>query len=192
MRFTPLPLDGLVRIDSTRHEDARGWFAETFRADRFAAEVPGIAFVQENASLSARPGTLRGLHFQTPPRAQGKLVSCIAGALWDVAVDLRRSSPTYGRWHAMELSAENGVQFWIPAGFAHGFCTLVPDTVIAYKCTDTYAPEHDAGLAWDSPLAEGARIEWPDIADPDSVAAPIKAKRIGAAQAGMLNPKARP
>ena len=164
MHFTPLTIDGLFRIEPARHGDERGWFSETFRDDAFRANAADVAFVQENRSFSQKSGTLRGLHFQTPPRAQGKLVSCLAGALWDVAVDIRHGSPTYGQWHGMELTPENGVQFWIPAGFAHGFCTLVDNTVIGYKCTDTYAPDHDAGIAWDS-----AGIDWPDGADPETL-----------------------
>ena len=160
MKVTALPLEGLFTLDPLRHGDARGWFAETFRDDLFRARVADVGFVQENMSLSRRPGTLRGLHFQVPPRAQGKLVSCVAGALWDVAVDLR-PGPGFGRWHAEVLSAENGRRFWIPAGFAHGFCTLEPDTVIAYRCTDIYASAQDGGIAWDS-----AGVDWPGIADP--------------------------
>lgn len=162
--ITHLPLAGLALIDPVRHGDERGWFSEVFRTDLFRAQVADVDFVQENRSLSARVGTIRGLHFQTPPRAQGKLVGCIAGALWDVAVDLRASSASFGQWYGVELSAQNGRQFWIPAGFAHGFCTLHPDTVISYKVTDTYAPDHDAGLAWDK-----AGIEWPDSADPETL-----------------------
>ena len=171
MNFTSLPLDGLMRVEPVRHGDERGWFSEVFRADTFRTKAADVAFVQENRSLSQKVGTIRGLHFQTPPRAQGKLVSCLAGALWDVAVDIRSGSPTYGQWHAMELSAQNGVQFWIPAGFAHGFCTLLPDTVIGYKCTDTYAPDHDAGVAWDS-----AGIDWPAIADPETLSGKDRAQ----------------
>ncbi|WP_316015308.1 dTDP-4-dehydrorhamnose 3,5-epimerase [Roseobacter sp. HKCCA0434] len=171
MQIDPLPLPGLARLTPRRHGDARGWFAEVFRDDLFRAQVADVTFVQENRSLSAKAGTLRGLHFQTPPRAQGKLISCLAGSLWDVAVDLRRSSETYGQWYGEELSAENGRQLWIPAGFAHGFCTLKPDTVIGYKCTDTYAPDHDAGIAWDS-----AGIDWPDRADPDTLSGKDRAQ----------------
>ena len=167
--ITPLSLPGLFALDPVRHGDDRGWFAEVFRTDRFREAVEDVRFVQENRSLSVHRGTIRGLHFQTPPHSQGKLVSCIAGALWDVAVDLR-PGPGFGAWHAEELSAENGRQFWIPAGFAHGFCTREPDTVISYKVTEFYAPECDAGIAWD-----GAGVAWPDIADPDTLSAKDRA-----------------
>jgi dTDP-4-dehydrorhamnose 3,5-epimerase len=169
MLIQPTPLPDLFTIDPMRHGDDRGWFSEVFRTDLFRDRVADVEFVQENRSLSARAGTIRGLHFQTPPRAQGKLVSCIAGALWDVAVDLR-PGPGFGCWHGEELSADNGRQFWIPAGFAHGFCTRAPDTVISYKVTEFYAPECDSGIAWD-----GAGVTWPDIADPGTLSAKDRA-----------------
>ncbi|MCB8829326.1 dTDP-4-dehydrorhamnose 3,5-epimerase, partial [Escherichia coli] len=107
-------------------------------------------FVQDNHSLSVPAFTLRGLQFQTPPRGQDKLVRCIRGRIFDVAVDVRKGSPTYGRWVGSELSAENGHQLFIPIGFAHGFVTLEPDCEVTYKCSDTYAPDHDGGIRWDS------------------------------------------
>ena len=107
-------------------------------------------FVQDNHSLSRSTGTLRGLHFQSPPRSQGKLVRCGRGAIFDVAVDIRRKSPTYGRWVGYELTAENGYQLYVPVGFAHGFVTLEPDSEIVYKCTDYYAPETEGAVRWDS------------------------------------------
>jgi len=168
--ISPLPLSGLFTLDPVRHGDDRGWFSEVFRTDKFREQVADVTFVQENRSLSQRAGTMRGLHFQTPPYAQGKLVSCIAGSLWDVAVDLR-PGPGFGQWHAEELSAQNGRQFWIPAGFAHGFCTREPNTVISYKVTEFYAPDHDAGLAWDFGKADGTGVIWPDIANPDTLSA---------------------
>lgn len=115
-------------------------------------------FVQDNHSLSSVAGTLRGLHMQTPPHAQDKLVRCGRGRLWDVAVDIRQGSPTYGRWAGMELSFENGRQLLIPAGFLHGFVTLEPDTEIVYKCTDYYAPECDRAVRYDDPELA---IDWP-------------------------------
>ena len=143
-------------IRPTRYGDARGWFTETYNRDTFARLGIECTFVQDNHSLSAPAYTLRGLHFQTLPRAQDKLVRCIRGCIFDVAVDLRRGSPTYGRWVGAELSAENGHQLYIPVGFAHGFLTLEPDCEVVYKCSDTYAPDHDGGIAWDS-----VGIDWP-------------------------------
>lgn len=146
--------------------DARGYFAETFRADIFVAHVGDFSFVQDNESLSARQGTVRGLHFQTAPHAQGKLVRCTAGALFDVAVDIRHGSPTFGQWIGDTLTPANGKQLWVPPGFAHGFCSLEPDTVISYKVTDYYSAECDKGLRWDDP---DIGIEWPDIANQDTL-----------------------
>jgi len=124
--------------------------------------------VQDNESLSRRPGTLRGLHFQTAPFVQGKLVRCAAGALFDVAVDLRAGSPSFGRWIGVELSADGGNQLWVPPGFAHGFCTLLPDTVVSYKVTAPYSAAHDKGLAWDD--AQVA-VDWPEAADRETLSA---------------------
>lgn len=168
MQFTRFEVPGPIAIQPRRHGDARGWFAETYRADLFAREVGEVAFVQDNESFSARPGTLRGLHFQSDPFAQGKLVRCVQGALLDVAVDIRTGSPTYGRWIAVELSAGNGQQLWVPPGFAHGFCTLQPDTVLSYKVTAYYSAEHDKGLAWDDPAIG---VAWPDCADRETLSA---------------------
>ena len=141
-----------------RYEDDRGWLSETYRRDRLAERGVTAAFVQDNHSLSRRAGTLRGLHFQVPPRAQAKLVRCVAGAVWDVAVDLRAGSPSYGRWVAAELSARNGLQLFIPEGFAHGFLTLRPESELIYKVSDHYAPDCDAGIRWDDPTLA---LPWP-------------------------------
>jgi len=149
-------------ITPKRFGDARGYFVETFRASLFEREVGPFHFVQDNQSLSAEVGTVRGLHFQLNPKAQGKLVSCAAGALLDVAVDIRQGSPTYGQFVTAELSPENGCQLWVPPGFAHGFCTLKPHTVITYKVTDYYSPEHDRGLLWNDPAIG---IDWPVASD---------------------------
>lgn len=143
-------------IRSRRHSDARGWFTEVYNRDTFAAAEIDCIFVQDNHSLSLSALTLRGLHFQIPPRAQNKLVRCIRGRIFDVAVDVRRGSPTYGQWVGAELNAENGDQLFIPVGFAHGFLTLEPDCEVVYKCSDTYAPQADGGIAWDS-----VGINWP-------------------------------
>ncbi len=161
MKARRLAIPGLVEITPLIHADARGYFYESFKDEWFRANVADLGFVQENTSLSRQIGTVRGLHFQAPPVAQGKLIRCIAGAIFDVAVDIRKGSPSYGQWIALELNAENAVQFWIPEGFAHGFLTLRPDTVICYKITAPYAPEVDFGLAWDDP---DIGIAWPDIA----------------------------
>ena len=141
----------VILVKPKRFEDARGWFSETYRADRAATLGIDVPFVQDNHSYSAPAGTIRGLHYQSPPHAQAKLVRCVAGAIWDVAVDVRRGSPTYGEWVGAELTAANGHQLFVPAGFLHGFATLVPDTEVAYKVSDYYAPETDGGIAWDDP-----------------------------------------
>ncbi|MGG7519469.1 dTDP-4-dehydrorhamnose 3,5-epimerase [Allorhizobium undicola] len=158
MQFEPLKIPDVVLITPKRFGDARGFFMETFKASLFESEVGPFIFVQDNRSFSAETGTVRGLHFQLDPRAQGKLVSCTAGALLDVAVDIRKGSPTYGQYVSAELTADNACQLWVPPGFAHGFCTLTPDTVISYKVTDYYSPEHDRGLLWNDPALG---IDWP-------------------------------
>jgi dTDP-4-dehydrorhamnose 3,5-epimerase len=148
----------VIRITPRRFADTRGWFSETYQRDRF--QVAGIAaeFVQDNHSYSAPTSTLRGIHFQTPPFAQAKLVRCLRGRIWDVAVDLRRGSPTQGQWVAAELTAEGGEQLFIPAGYGHAFLTLEPDTEVAYKVDAFYAPEADGGVRWDDP---DLGIDWP-------------------------------
>lgn len=169
MEFTPLNIPGAIVVTSHHIGDERGYFAEIFRADQFARACGEWSFVQDNESRSAKAGTLRGLHFQTEPHAQGKLVRCTAGAVFDVAVDIRRGSPTYGQWLSQILTAENGKQLWIPSGFAHGFCSLEPDTVVCYKVTGSYYNvECDKGLAWDDPAIG---IDWPDVADPETLSA---------------------
>ncbi len=143
-------------IRPRRHGDSRGWFTETYNVATFAALGIDCTFVQDNHSLSVPSFTLRGLHFQTPARGQDKLVRCIRGRIFDVAVDIRRGSPTYGQWVGAELSGENGHQLFVPIGFAHGFLTLEANCEVVYKCSDTYAPEADGGIRWDS-----AGIDWP-------------------------------
>lgn len=133
-----------------RFGDDRGWFCETWNLERMRAAGIDVPFVQDNHSFSAAKGTLRGLHYQRPPRAQDKLVRCSRGAILDVAVDVRRGSPTYGQWVAEELSAANGRQLFVPKGFLHGFVTLVDDTEVQYKCSDFYAPDCDGSVRWDS------------------------------------------
>lgn len=141
-----------------RFEDNRGWFSESYHQAKWANAGIDETFIQDNHSLSRPVGTIRGLHFQAPPHAQAKLIRCIRGAIWDVAVDIRHGSPTYGQWQAAELSAENGHQLYIPAGFAHGFVTLQPDSEVAYKASALYAPETEGGLRWDDPALG---INWP-------------------------------
>lgn len=157
MHIEQTALQGIVIMTPARHGDARGFFSESWNKARMAAAGLHYDFVQDNHSVSAAAGTVRGLHFQTPPHAQAKLIRCGRGALLDVAVDIRRGSPTYGQWTSIELSAENGKQLLIPEGFLHGFSTLSPDTEIIYKCTDYYAPECDAAVRYDDP---DIGIDW--------------------------------
>ena len=150
-------------IPSIRHNDNRGYFAETYSHRKYLELGIDVEFVQDNHSFSREVGTLRGLHFQSPPHAQAKLVRCGRGAIFDVAVDIRRGSPTYGQWEGYELTAKNGDQLYIPVGFAHGFVTLEPDSEIVYKCSDYYAPETEGALLWnDSDIG----INWPTETDP--------------------------
>jgi len=155
MQIDTTALPGVLILTPRRFGDARGWFTETWNAARMAQAGLHFAFVQDNHSFSAEKGTLRGLHYQSPPHAQDKLVRCSRGAILDVAVDARLGSPTYGQWIAEELTADNGRQILVPKGFLHGFVTLLPDTEVQYKCTDLYAPAHDGGVRWDS-----CGIDW--------------------------------
>ena len=148
----------VLLVRPRRFGDARGWFSESWNALRFAGWGIDTIFCQDNHSLSAAAGTLRGLHFQTPPHAQAKLVRCTRGAIFDVAVDIRKGSPTYQKWVSAELSAENGDQLFIPPGYAHGFLTLTPDTEVMYKVDAHYAPEADGGIIWNDPALG---INWP-------------------------------
>lgn len=154
--FAALP--GPLLVEVRRFGDARGAFSETWSRRDFAAIGIDDDFVQDNWSRSERVGTVRGLHFQSPPRAQAKLVRVLRGAILDVAVDLRRSSRFFGRHVAVELTEGDGRALYVPEGFAHGFCTLLPNTEIAYKVTDDYAPDCDGGVAWDDP---SLGIDWP-------------------------------
>ena len=170
-------LPGLVILTPRRYRDDRGFFSETY-SQRVYAEL-GISenFVQDNHSLSAEIGTVRGLHFQGPPHAQAKLVRCGRGAIFDVAVDIRKGSATYGKWVGYELSAENGAQLFIPAGFAHGFTTLRPDSEIIYKCSDYYAPETEGALRWDDPAIDiNCPLEGKAILSDKDAVAPILAE----------------
>jgi dTDP-4-dehydrorhamnose 3,5-epimerase len=158
MELRSLDIADVKLVVPTLLRDARGSFTETYNRRRFSEAGIDVEFVQDNQSLSYRAGTVRGLHFQTPPEAQAKLVRVGAGAIFDVAVDIRPHSPTYGQHVAVTLSAEDGAQLWIPQGFAHGYCTLEADTVVLYKTTAFYAPEHDCGIRWNDPALG---IAWP-------------------------------
>jgi dTDP-4-dehydrorhamnose 3,5-epimerase len=172
--FERTPLSDVILVTPRRFGDHRGFFSESWSARAFAEQGLDYTFVQDNHSLSSQVGTVRGLHYQSPPHAQAKLVRCGRGRIFDVAVDVRSGSATYGQWFGVELSFENGKQLMIPAGFLHGFMTLEPDSEIIYKCTDFYAPECDGAVRWDS-----CGIEWPDVGiDPilsekDAVAVPL-------------------
>ena len=157
MEILPLALPDVKLVRPRRFGDERGWFMETYRREALAAAAITDDFVQDNQSFSAARGTVRGLHFQKPPRAQAKLVRVLSGRILDVAVDLRGSSPTFGRHVAVEIG-DDGTSVYVPVGFAHGFCTLTPDAIIAYKVSDTYAPEADAGVLWNDPALG---IAWP-------------------------------
>ncbi len=158
MLVEPLAIADVKRLTPRVIRDERGLFSETYSQRALETEGLHVAFVQDNHSVSRAKGVVRGLHFQKPPHAQGKLVRVTRGAIFDVAVDIRQGSPTYGHHVATMLSAENWGQLWVPAGFAHGFCTLEPDTEVLYKVTDYYAPEADSGIAWDDPALG---IDWP-------------------------------
>ena len=156
MRFEPTAIPDVIQLIPHVHGDQRGFFAETFRQDRFEAACGLYYFVQDNHSGSRR-GILRGLHYQIR-HAQGKLVRAVAGEIFDVAVDMRRGSPNFGRWAGVHLSAENKLQLWVPPGFAHGFYVLSEWAEVFYKATDYYAPEWERGLQWDDPAIG---IQWP-------------------------------
>ena len=156
--FTPCSIDGLFEIQPDVFGDRRGYFFECYSGRDFNAAGIALSFVQDNQSLSLK-GTLRGLHFQKT-RPQGKLVRAIQGEVFDVAVDMRRGSPTLGKWHAVILSGERQNQFFIPPGFAHGFLALSDQVIFAYKCSDFYCPEDEGGIVWNDP---SAGIQWPDI-----------------------------
>lgn len=155
-----IPTVSPTLITPVRHRDHRGFFGETYSRRIYTDLGVGVEFVQDNQSLSRAVGTLRGLHFQAPPNSQGKLVRCGRGAIFDVAVDIRCGSPTYGEWKGYTLTAENGLQLYVPIGFAHGFVTLEADSEIVYKCTDYYSPEVECAVRWDS-----CGIDWPITCD---------------------------
>jgi dTDP-4-dehydrorhamnose 3,5-epimerase len=158
LTVVPTSIEAVKIVTPKSFQDSRGVFCETYNRQRFFEHGVELDFVQDNQSSSAGIGTIRGLHFQSNPAAQDKLVRVLRGSIFDVAVDLRRTSPTYGKWVAEELSADNGKQLLVPIGFAHGFCTLEPDTHVLYKVTAYYSPANDLGIAWDDP---DLAIDWP-------------------------------
>jgi dTDP-4-dehydrorhamnose 3,5-epimerase len=180
MKFIPSTLPGVVIVEPAVFSDDRGWFCESFNEARFTAGLEALGlpaprrFVQDNHS-SSKAGVLRGLHYQLPPHAQGKLVRVVRGAAWDVAVDIRAGSPTFGQWVGVEISADNKRQLWIPEGFAHGFVALQDDTHFLYKTTDVYARDCERAVRWDDPALA---IAWPL---PAGVAAPLVAPKDAAA-----------
>lgn len=157
MEIEKTSIDGVLVIRPRVFGDERGFFLESYNVDRYREAGIDAVFVQDNISQSKR-GVLRGLHFQTGEHAQGKLVQVIKGKVWDVAVDIRGGSLTYGKWFGIELSGESHTQFWIPPGLAHGFVTLEDDTIFSYKCTQMYAPENEGGILWSDPTLN---IIWP-------------------------------
>lgn len=165
MEITELPIAGVFAITPDRFGDSRGFFSEVYNRRALAEHGIDDVFVQDNHSLSADSGTVRGLHFQIDPHPIAKLVRITRGAVLDVVVDIRHGSPTFGQHVAVELSAENWKQLYAPVGTAHGFCTLTPDTEVAYKVTDHWAPDVDRGIAWNDPALG---IEWP-VAEDDAV-----------------------
>lgn len=162
MQFEDTEIPDVKIVTPKKHGDARGFFSEVYKQSDWRAAGLDLAFVQDNHSYSAPAGTLRGLHFQIDPAAQDKLIRVVRGRILDVAVDIRRSSPTFGRHVAVDLSAQNWRQLLVPVGFAHGFVTLEPDTEVLYKVTSLYSPAHDRGLAWDDP---DLAIDWRVPAD---------------------------
>ena len=169
--FITTPISSLLIVEPRVFADERGFFMETYKESEFNSAGIAESFVQDNHSYSSR-GVLRGLHFQTAPHAQGKLVRVVRGAVWDVAVDLRPDASTYGQWHSAELNERNNRMFYIPPGFAHGFLTLEDNTHFMYKCTAEYAPDADGGIRWDDP---DIAVDWPlktgespDVSEKDS------------------------
>lgn len=170
MKLEQTVLQGVVILTPARHGDDRGFFSESWNKSRLDQAGLNYDFVQDNHSLSEKSGTVRGLHFQSPPHAQAKLVRCGQGALLDVAVDIRRGSPSFGKWVGVELTAQNGKQLLIPAGFLHGFVTRTANTEIIYKCTDYYAPDCDASVRYDDPdigIDWGLGADAPLLSDKD-------------------------
>jgi dTDP-4-dehydrorhamnose 3,5-epimerase len=162
LTITSTAIEGVKIVTPKSFADSRGIFCETYNRERFVEHGITFDFVQDNQSSSADAGTIRGLHFQSNPAAQAKLIRVLHGSIFDVVVDLRRTSPTYGKWVSQQLSAEDGRQLLVPTGFAHGFCTLEPDTQVLYKVTNYYSPGNEHGIAWNDP---DLAIAWPVTAD---------------------------
>jgi dTDP-4-dehydrorhamnose 3,5-epimerase len=158
VEFTKTNLEGVIVVEPAVFGDHRGWFMESYNEAKFKEAGIDLTFIQDNQSFSAEKGTLRGLHYQLAPKAQTKLVRCTKGTIFDVAVDIRKGSPTYGKWFGIELSSENKKQLLVPKGFAHGFMTLTEDVEVQYKVDELYAPECDRGIMWNDPEIN---IEWP-------------------------------
>jgi dTDP-4-dehydrorhamnose 3,5-epimerase len=158
MKVTPLKLQGASIIEPVVHGDSRGYFMESYNDAVLQQKGIKYDFIQDNQSLSAEPGVLRGLHYQLNPKAQTKLIRVLSGAIYDVIVDIRRNSPTFGQWVGVTLSEHNHRQLLVPKGFAHGFCTLVPNTQVFYKVDEYYSPENDRGIIWNDPALG---IDWP-------------------------------
>lgn len=158
MKLIPTKLNDVVLVEPTIHGDHRGFFMESYNSKLFHHHGIDVHFVQDNHSLSTEAGVLRGLHYQLNPKAQTKLVRVISGAIYDVVLDIRRSSSTYGQWVGVILSEANRRQLLVPKGFAHGFCTIVPNTQVIYKVDEYYAPEYDRGILWNDPTLD---IAWP-------------------------------
>jgi dTDP-4-dehydrorhamnose 3,5-epimerase len=163
MIFETTPIADLLLVRPKRHMDARGFFSETWSRDPWLARGLDIHWCQDNHSLSTQPSVLRGLHYQAPPMAQAKLVRCTRGRIWDVAVDARQGSPSFGKWFGTELSVDNWLQLFVPQGFLHGFLTMEPDTEVQYKVDNPYAPECDGAVCWDDPELA---IDWPVTTPP--------------------------
>lgn len=175
MKATSTAIPDVLIIEPKVFGDSRGFFYESFNQEAFnQATSTNVQFVQDNHSRSAK-GVLRGLHYQLPPFAQGKLVRVVRGAVWDVAVDIRKSSATFGKWVGIELSEDNNKQFWIPPGFAHGFVVLSETADFLYKTTAYYSPTHDRGIRWDDP---GITIAWPDTGAPPLLSAKDAAAKL--------------
>ncbi len=155
--FSKMEIDGLVLVEPRVFKDERGFFMESYKKSEFLSNGINSNFLQDNHSLSKK-NVIRGLHYQTNPKAQGKLVRVIKGSVWDVAVDIRKSSPTFLKWIGIELSEENNKMLYIPPGFAHGFIALTDDVHLAYKCTEEFAPDYDTGIRWDDP---DIGVNWP-------------------------------
>ena len=174
--FTPLAIPDVIEIFPAKYGDDRGFFSEVFRRADFVAHGLNIDWIQDNQSFSAQLGTARGLHFQAPPAAQDKLIRVVRGTIFDVAVDIRKGSPTYGKWAGVELSAARWNQLLVPIGFAHGFMTIEPDTEVVYKVSAPYAPETEGAVLWNDPALA---IDWPHLdvkptlSGKDRIAAPL-------------------